>query len=774
VQKTVDKTTIGAGQLSEWNLKLETSEYRYSNNVQIEDVLPDGLCPLGKEETYEGPIGAPTEPEPECAKTGNLPTSEYSHVEEQENGSFIIEWNETTVPQLKQMAPSTTFQITFPTHTRVDYQNEFKDEKPVLTGDHWVNNVEIKAPSFARCTPKVQDTCEGGGTHIEALRAEGETITDKSAAEQKAGGVSIDKTVRKNGGAVPVSCSEGEYVDGVEGPFPLYGPGDQICWKLRVDFNANLFSGEPIVTDFLPPEQSFVEGSIVEGPQNTVVATSETGEAAGGVLKWTINGGKAVESDKVFEFLFKTEMLTSESAFPKDITGNLMKFSYSNTEGETFPLRDQAEVERAEPNLQIIKGVYRVGSTTVGGEAPAANDENFSGAHGGEVVRYGIQVRNTGNLTAKEAEVWDQLPAGIECSSITNISNSGSCETGNIIVWKGVEVAAGETHTALTYEMALPTGVAPSQTYVNESGVTQFAAETNTGTAFHYYPSGNIDHKLEEEKGANTGPIKDPATVSTGAATLAKTRTTTTTQEPGNNAASQATIGEGIKYTLTSTIPAGSKLFGSPTITDPLGERLALVPGTVKGSVNGTEIPTGGFTVAEEGGNPVLKFPETYEVPAGGSEATIVLEFEAQVTDVEANNRTTSFELKNEGKLTYKTESGAGAKEATRSATATTTIVEPNVAVAKTHEGGNTVKPGDTVKYTVTAENPNGTRVSTANDSTVVDTVPEGMIPVNGTETIADGGTVEPDGGTWNEGEGRSPGRSRRSNRANRSPCTTA
>src|SRR5262249_49476390 len=157
----------------------------------------------------------------------------------------------------------------------------------------------------------------------------------------------------------------------------------------------------------------------------------------------------------------------------------------------------------------------------------------------------------------------------------------------------------------------------------------------------------------------------------------------------------------GVKYTLTATVPAGSVLFGSPTITDPLGEKLALVPGTVKGKVNGTAIPTGGFTVAEEGGNPVLRFPATYENAAGWGEDTVVLEFEAKVTDVAANNRATGFSLVNEGKLTYKDQGGT-TQNVTK--TATTTIVEPNVAISKAHAGGKTVKPGQIVEYTVTAQ----------------------------------------------------------------------
>ena len=51
MQKSVDKDTIAEGQLSEWTFHIESSEYRYVNDVRIEDTLPNGLCPLGRTRT---------------------------------------------------------------------------------------------------------------------------------------------------------------------------------------------------------------------------------------------------------------------------------------------------------------------------------------------------------------------------------------------------------------------------------------------------------------------------------------------------------------------------------------------------------------------------------------------------------------------------------------------------------------------------------------------------------------------------------------------------
>ncbi len=173
--------------------------------------------------------------------------------------------------------------------------------------------------------------------------------------------MTIDKTVREDtGGTVPADC-EGTYVQGTAAPLPLYAPGDKICWQLRVNFAANLFAGTPAVTDFLPPNEKYLAGTAHEvDPTNNVESTFDESEAEGGALEWEL-GESVASGAKVWEWRFATEMGTSIESKPEDITGNLMKFVYSNTLGQTFPLRDRAEIEREEPDLQLKKGVYSVG-----------------------------------------------------------------------------------------------------------------------------------------------------------------------------------------------------------------------------------------------------------------------------------------------------------------------------------------------------------------------------------------------------------------------------
>ena len=108
-------------------MKIESSEYRYVDNVRVDDTLPNGLCPLGKVNYEKPPPTALTE----CNPTGNEPSAEYTNVEEQANGSFKIHWDQITDAQLAQMPPSTTVEIKFPTRTRVFYQENFESQPRV-------------------------------------------------------------------------------------------------------------------------------------------------------------------------------------------------------------------------------------------------------------------------------------------------------------------------------------------------------------------------------------------------------------------------------------------------------------------------------------------------------------------------------------------------------------------------------------------------------------------------------------------------------------------
>ena len=718
VQKSVSSPAIAQGQISTWSLDIRTSEYRYSEGVTVTDALPDGLCPLGSVNHEGGGLQ-----DAECDPTGDLPSAQYTTVTEMADGSYEIVWDQTTVPELALRQPSTTFTIELPTRTRTTYQQDFEDDTPILARDSWTNGVEIEGLTSRICAPADPD-CTGAGIKIDGDAPEQVVATDASAARQEAGGVTIDKRVRA-ATPTPVSCDPSDPGAYVNGPPPSYGPGDRICWQLRIDFPTTLDSGDPELTDFLPPGTAYVPGSAVPTPSNDVVSTFSDAEAANGVLTWDL-GSDVDPGGLAFEWRFATVLSQTAADAVGDIDGNLMKLSYANTEGETFPLRDEVNFARSQARLGLTKGVLRIAGAPAAGNPP--NTDGGQAVAGSE-VEYRIDLTNDGDLDADDATVWDELRDGITCADVGLISHGGTC-SGTRITWTGLSVpAAGADQIGYTVDM--PNGVEPGRRFDNEAGVVSYQSATNTGGTFTYVPADNINTSAPT---ANAPAADDDSFVTTPAMTLTKTRTTGV-DEAGNNLASQATIGERVDYTVTLVVPAGTTVYGSPTLSDVAGPRHVFV-GT-NATLNGGSLP-GTFSAAVNpfGVAAYVNFPAGYENAAGSGDDTFVLTLQTTVADVAGNRRTAPNDvLPNNASFAWSWQDGSAQS---LEASTSTTIVEPNVAVGKDDDDADdVVDPGQTVGYTVTATNPSGTRVSTAHDLELVDTVPAGLTPVL---PIANGG----------------------------------
>jgi uncharacterized repeat protein (TIGR01451 family)/fimbrial isopeptide formation D2 family protein len=716
VQKSVDEDTISQGEVSTWSLRVRTSEYRYVDDVRVTDTVPDGLCPLGPA-NYEGG-GLQT---PECNPGGQNPSAPYTSVSEDAEGRYAIVWDDTTVPQLARMQPSASFTITFPTLTRAFYQQGYQNDDPVLTRDTWQNTVAVAGADFRICAPADPD-CTGAGAKIDGDEVDGGDDLDGSAAGQEAGGLTIDKTVRE-ATPVPVDCATGNYVDG---PAPEYGPGDTVCWQLRIEFAALLDSGEPVLTDFLPPGVSYVGGSAAPTPANNVSSTFSAADAANGRLTWDL--GSAVDAGSmVFEWRFATVVRQDASDVAGDVEGNLMKLAYENSQGASFPLRDQVDFVRSQARLDLVKGVRDVDDAPAAGNPP---DTDGATVAAGDEVTFRIDLSNDGDLDAESAVVWDELQDGITCAHVDAMSDGGSC-TGTRITWNGVTVGGGASHT-LTYDVTMPPGVEPDQRYDDRAGIVSYTSDTNTGGSFTYVPANNIDPGAPA---ANAQAADDTSFVVTPAVDFQKGRTTAV-GEAGNDGTSEATIGERIDYTATIIVPEGTTLYGSPVFTDDLGPRQTHVsPPVERATLNGGVLP-GGFTLGVAGDVVTLEFPATYSNAAGSGDDTFEITFSATVDDVAANRRTAPNQtLTNVAGFAWRDQDSTLNNQ---SADVSTTIVEPVVAIAKDeNDADDRVTPGQPLTYTLSITNPAGTRVSTAHDLRLVDHVPPGLSP---TLPIADGG----------------------------------
>ncbi len=415
-----------------------------------------------------------------------------------------------------------------------------------------------------------------------------------------------------------------------------------------------------------------------------------------------------------------------DAAQPGELLGNLMKFRYSNTAGDVFQLRDQADVEWSEPILTLDKSVATVNSGAPSGDPVAVNE--------GDTVVYEVEVENIGTVDALDVSVRDVLPTQVGCGDVSGISDGGICVAADDwIQWDvadDIDIAAGATRT-LTYTVVVPTGITPGITLVNEAGVRDYRGPTNTGTPFVYVPADNIDTTLTP----NTSEADDTASIRTRLPAITKTRSTATNQ-PGNNLSSQATIGETIDYTVTANVPPGTTFTGG-SITDVIdggnpttGEK-NLIASSVEATLNGALIDVGPpvagafrLQVDDAGNRWTVTFPDPYVVAPGGSGDTIVVTFGAVVNDVAGNTRNT--QTRNAVDLAFTNAVGSQ----TESAAVNARIVEPNIEVDKRNDDADgTVVAGQTLTYTVDVLNRNTVAsVSTANDTVVVDSVPDELI----------------------------------------------
>ncbi|MFN8149531.1 MAG: isopeptide-forming domain-containing fimbrial protein [Solirubrobacterales bacterium] len=757
VLKSVDNDALQPGMISHWSLQIDTGEYRFVDDIVVTDTLGDAYCPLGSANLETTPPPADSECDP---VGGESPSPDYTSATENADGTWTLIWDNTANPNLARLEPSSTYTITFPTRTRENYQENFTDSSPVLARDTAGNDVDIEGNDFIICAPGSPSPCPiGDPNKIDADEADGTTDTDSSSASQTGDGPTIDKSVSTNVNEAPCPTGSGSYTE----TGPTVRPGQTLCYRLRMNFPADISTGGVQINDFIPPGTTYVAGSTVATPNNNVTIVTGTPpqpDVNGSNLTWKLDdGADAVGKAQTFEVVFRVRVGRRAAAIDGDLLDNLMKSSYVNSDGVSFPLRDSTPFEIAQPEIGLVKGVRDVNNGPV--QPP---NSNYDGVVGGDVVTYQVDVSNTGSVDAENAQIWDLLPAEFTCAMVANISTPGSssatCNAGqNRIEWTGVDVAANST-TTLTYDVTIPDGYSSGDVFVNNAGVRQYEHDTNGNGPFINIPAENIDPT--QDPNANARPADDPAQVTVLAVPMTKTRTTQI-NEPGNNLASQATIGERIDYTVTTTIPAGTTLYGSARITDPLGSQQFLVPGSASatldtdgpGGAAPVPLPTAGLTLSENLLTNLVRidFPATYANAQGSGDDIIVLTMSAIVVDdVNANSargNASQSNINNLATLVY--ENAAGATR-TQNASVNTALVEPDVGITKTSNAGATVAPDDVLDYTLTATNSNAAGTSRANGTTIVDTVPDGLTPVNGANNpVADGGTVNPDGGTWNE-----------------------
>ncbi len=722
--KSVNPTNVTQGTDTLWTITISTSEYRTLDNLDVTDTLPDGHCPLGPINYDASDSGG------ECDPSGTNPSTPYTSVVENADGTWTIFWDDLAV-----MGASETIVLTFPSRVRVYYQEGSADQTPVVTNDGFVNNVSLTA----------DDHLIAG---IPADEPSGTTDVDASSASQTASQPTLEKTVSvPTAPGVALDCNTATYIDAdTLGAAPFaYRPGDIVCYTLRVDVPANLTFRNALVSDFLPAGVTFLSDL---GPTANNDITDFTGP-----VDFT-DGGAVAVGDQTIAWDIGTTVTAGARYLPTsnvartwevritaEFTGaptgdgsslekaNLMKLTTQNSSGAAISLRDQATFIAVEPELTIAKNTPA--TVVVGGDTAAYTVTVSNVADVGS---------NAGYAQARDVDVTDDLPAPFTCSDITldTIAGvTGNC-VGSQITWTINSLDAGAS-IGLTYTLTVPNQVAPSQTYTNTATLVDFEQLNNDSGTTAYTPGTTA-----------TDTITTPAVVMDKLLFSSVAEAGNISNGTLATSSDEATIGETVSYRITLDIPEGVTVFDGQ-FDDALPSGLTLVGGSVtatydddiSGGAAAAAIPTAGFTF--DGSDPTqVNFPATLTNADGSGVARVVIDFDVTVDDIVSNAAGTV--RNNRGRFVYRP-TAAGAQTTRFSSNRGTRIVEPNPQIDKSDNVGGVVGPGQTVTYTLAVTNPTAGApspgdVSVVHDMTVVDVIPARIEPV----------LPIPDNGVWAAG----------------------
>ncbi len=807
------------------SLTVSTSEYRDFTNLQVRDLLPAELDgPFNSTIT----VGATTTP--------ITPTD----VNSISGGRLEIIYDFSTITGLEDLDSDSELVIAFDTIVRSTRRDS---GVPIRSGDTSTNEAEVWGPDFV-----VSSHANDGGADDEADGGpDGDTtsagITNSFPSIKKYVAVKTPGPLDNDTAPDPVTattCRDSyaaiTWEDSAAGaPSPSdvnvtgYSPGDVTCFLLTASFPSLMDYGSVRITDLMPPGYTYLPGSAqritvptsstTDGstvPADTLTTTAPPTATPAKVVFAPGSAGEVDDLGQQFTWVIGAVLGPPGAAAPGDITVNQQKMVTSNTAGDVFQFRDMAGAVWEQPVVDLAKGIESVTSpaTSVAEPGPLGIDDDESYADGtsasrlveaGADVRYRIDVWNRGNRDAGNVEVWDLLPAGIECSDVIAIDpvpgtvspiGDGTCVGDGSgadpyrIEWPALGAVAATLGQAFPptsfvtyhYTVRVPLDIEPAVAATNTAGVRSYTAPVNydgdsdgNPDTFSYWPADNID-TTSSAPTPNTTEASDTAVIVTEPLRVEKTQWSGI-DEAGNgsngapgSAPDTATVGEIIQYRITTTVPEGTTVYDT-TLSDtlPAGVTYFAGNGLFDGSIANlqpTVTVTGGnattdgtptladasFPAVGTTGPVTLTFPDddgdtqsVYRNATASGDDEVTITFYVQVADLASNDA--GGTIQNSATAAY-TDAAGTARPPVNSNTVTTSTGEPNPTITKTHTvpAGNIAGPNDLITFRLAVTNPTtgASNVSVAHDLVVVDTVPPGVsvLATPGGAPVADGGTV--------------------------------
>ncbi len=746
MRKSVDPTGFTAGEVADYTVVIDASEYASASGIVVTDTLPYGLCPLAGPGTNYGP-GSPSACDGSVA---TVPSSPYESVTQNDDGTFTVVFAPLDVPA------SGSLTIGYSARMLNRYLGGPIDGEPTSVGDSFTNRVAL----IATTTP-IDDTGESGEA----------TVLDDSSATLTSGGASIDKTVlpRSQSGG---TCSTDAADYGAPGDFApgetAFREGDRACFALRVDFSGATQTRNARAADFLPDGFTVVAGSLTATSANDVPYDVASDGPSSVVLDLGVDapGGRYVLQGAVLEVVFQAEVVAAAPGPAAETRQNLLKLSFEDTLGQSTSYRDNVPlVLLPPPPLSVVKGVEAVDDPGNGPNGPGSNVDGVE-VIGGSVATFRIDVTHAGTAGAADStpvgglDIWDVLPAGLDCSAVSDVrvdpgvasapttactdpgdpahpTFSGSEALSLLrVTWSltgddaAEEIAPSES-VGILYDLTIPDPAGVSTLYADTAHVRSYQQGTNVAdTVTTLFPQENVDSTVPADQ--QTAPVaRDDSSVRVRGPVVAKAATSSVT-ETNNDGGGQATIGESLTYRYSVTVPARSEIYEG---------------------LLGDSLPAG---IVIDAPPPVLEFhpdaaaPATAPAPAG---VTLVpdtgqVDFGAvYANDTDLDQR---FEVvlttRVTGDALTTAENAVGRQNAARFeslenpggsplpgvvATFTANIRQPLPSLTKVSDATAPVPGGSVVTYTLTARNQNADGTSTnrppLHDAFVVDCLPAGL-----------------------------------------------
>ena len=427
--KTASTGAIVQGRDTLWTLTVRVSEYTTaSTGIVLTDVLPDGLEPQVSG-TAPAWAGAPV----------------YNA-----DGTVRITWN------LQPMADGglKRQEVTLATKALNAYRVPASPAEPVRAQDSWKNTATLTST-----------TTDLDGT----VR----TVDDASQASQTAAPVELFKQVAQPGtGATAVArCQAASWptdltASQAAGDFG-FTPGDLVCWRLTVKTPVGLDTTGLLLSDFLPAGFTFDAAAKTPASDVDIASTSPASPTTS--IDWTFTNGGDLAKNSLAQIVVASHITDATAKANADVVGNLAKLRYSNTLGEDFQLRKQADVTWLEPILALTK-------TAVG-----VSGANTASLHGGDQVDYTVTVTNTGGIAADHVAVRDVLPSQLTCTDLVSITTPGFTCAGSPAVLSGTlsTVAASGGTATLQYRVRIPVSLTPGTVLTNVAHVDSYDVATN-------------------------------------------------------------------------------------------------------------------------------------------------------------------------------------------------------------------------------------------------------------------------------------------------------